>query len=40
MVSVYAPQPSVEKRITWDNLSGAISRWDTETIVIGDFNEV
>nr|GFB33107.1 RNA-directed DNA polymerase, eukaryota [Tanacetum cinerariifolium] len=31
---------SVPKRVLWDYISGLVNRWDGETIVMGDFNEV
>ncbi|GJY01398.1 RNA-directed DNA polymerase, eukaryota [Tanacetum coccineum] len=40
IVVVYAPQPSVSKRSLWEYISGLISRWNGEVIVMGDFNEV
>nr|GEY48443.1 RNA-directed DNA polymerase, eukaryota [Tanacetum cinerariifolium] len=40
IVAIYAPQSTVLKRILWDYISGLINRWNRETIVLGDFNEV
>ncbi|GJU90435.1 RNA-directed DNA polymerase, eukaryota, partial [Tanacetum coccineum] len=40
IVAIYAPQPTVLKRILWEYISGLINRWNGETIVLGDFNEV
>ncbi|GJR94425.1 RNA-directed DNA polymerase, eukaryota [Tanacetum coccineum] len=40
IVVVYAPQSPVLKRTLWDYISGLISRWKGETIVMGDFNDV
>ncbi|GKB43407.1 RNA-directed DNA polymerase, eukaryota, partial [Tanacetum coccineum] len=40
IVSIYAPQSNVLKRTLWEYISVLISRWDGETIVTGDFNEV
>nr|GEY46032.1 RNA-directed DNA polymerase, eukaryota [Tanacetum cinerariifolium] len=39
-VVVYAPQSIALKRVLWEYISLLISRWDGETIVMGDFNEV
>nr|GEX27414.1 RNA-directed DNA polymerase, eukaryota [Tanacetum cinerariifolium] len=38
IVVIYAPQSPVLKRILWDYISGLISRWNGEVIVMGDFN--
>ncbi|GJR29224.1 RNA-directed DNA polymerase, eukaryota [Tanacetum coccineum] len=40
IVVIYAPQSFALKRILWDYISGLINRWNGETIVLGDFNEV
>ncbi|GJV11444.1 RNA-directed DNA polymerase, eukaryota [Tanacetum coccineum] len=40
VISVYAPQDMSEKRDLWVYLSSMINRWDGETVVMGDFNEV
>ncbi|GJT64249.1 RNA-directed DNA polymerase, eukaryota [Tanacetum coccineum] len=40
IVVVYAPQSTVLKRALWEYISLLISRWDGESIVMGDFNEV
>ncbi|GJZ83106.1 RNA-directed DNA polymerase, eukaryota [Tanacetum coccineum] len=40
IVVVYAPQSPMLKRTIWDYISGLISRWKGETIVMGDFNDV
>ncbi|GKD00277.1 RNA-directed DNA polymerase, eukaryota, partial [Tanacetum coccineum] len=40
MIGVYAPQDLSEKRMLWNYLHGVLSRWQGETIVMGDFNEV
>ncbi|GJV52623.1 RNA-directed DNA polymerase, eukaryota [Tanacetum coccineum] len=40
LVSVYAPQSLAYKRVLWSYLSSLITRWDGESIVMGDFNEV
>nr|GEY79406.1 RNA-directed DNA polymerase, eukaryota [Tanacetum cinerariifolium] len=39
-VVVYAPQSIAFKRVLWEYISLLISRWDGETILMGDFNEV
>ncbi|GJT08929.1 RNA-directed DNA polymerase, eukaryota [Tanacetum coccineum] len=39
-VNVYAPQQVSVKRILWDYISTIIGRWNGESIVMGDFNEV
>nr|GEW93144.1 RNA-directed DNA polymerase, eukaryota [Tanacetum cinerariifolium] len=38
-IAVYAPQQSSSKAILWDYISVLLSRWNGETIVMGDFNE-
>nr|GEU67334.1 RNA-directed DNA polymerase, eukaryota [Tanacetum cinerariifolium] len=40
IVVIYAPQSPVLKRILWDYISGLISYWNGEVIVMGDFNAV
>nr|GEU32791.1 RNA-directed DNA polymerase, eukaryota, reverse transcriptase zinc-binding domain protein [Tanacetum cinerariifolium] len=40
IISVYAPQEASEKRMLWSYLNHVIERWNGETILIGDFNEV
>nr|GEV57435.1 RNA-directed DNA polymerase, eukaryota [Tanacetum cinerariifolium] len=40
IVFIYAPQSLSHKRVLWDNISSLIARWNGETIVMGDFNEV
>ncbi|GJS21722.1 RNA-directed DNA polymerase, eukaryota [Tanacetum coccineum] len=40
IVVIYTPQSIVRKRVLWEYITLLISRWDGETIVIGDFNEV
>nr|GFA35100.1 RNA-directed DNA polymerase, eukaryota [Tanacetum cinerariifolium] len=40
IVVIYAPQSFGLKRILWDYISGLITRWNEETIVLGGFNEV
>ncbi|GJT77711.1 RNA-directed DNA polymerase, eukaryota [Tanacetum coccineum] len=40
VISVYAPQELTEKRDLWDYLCSLIDRWDGETVILGDFNEV
>nr|GEZ29876.1 putative RNA-directed DNA polymerase, eukaryota, reverse transcriptase zinc-binding domain protein [Tanacetum cinerariifolium] len=40
VISVYAPQEAFEKRMLWSYLNHMIDRWDGESILIGDFNEV
>nr|GEU86157.1 RNA-directed DNA polymerase, eukaryota, reverse transcriptase zinc-binding domain protein [Tanacetum cinerariifolium] len=40
VISVYAPQKLSEKRELWGYLCSLIDRWDEETVVLGDFNEV
>ncbi|GJU36620.1 RNA-directed DNA polymerase, eukaryota [Tanacetum coccineum] len=39
-VVIYAPQATVLKRTLWDYISTLANRWNGETIVLGDFNEV
>ncbi|GJS00381.1 RNA-directed DNA polymerase, eukaryota [Tanacetum coccineum] len=40
LISVYAPQELSEKRALWNYLRSLIDRWDGDTVVMGDFNEV
>nr|GEZ22557.1 hypothetical protein [Tanacetum cinerariifolium] len=40
IIYVYAPQPFASKRLLWNFISSLILRWDGESIVMGDFNEV
>nr|GEV67123.1 hypothetical protein [Tanacetum cinerariifolium] len=40
MISVYAPQSSTSKRFLWNYISSLINRWNGESMVMGDFNEV
>ncbi|GJW50262.1 RNA-directed DNA polymerase, eukaryota [Tanacetum coccineum] len=40
VISIYAPQELSEKRDLWNYLQSFISRWDGETVLMGDFNEV
>ncbi|PWA60106.1 RNA-directed DNA polymerase, eukaryota [Artemisia annua] len=40
IIGVYAPQDLFEKKFLWDYLHGVLSRWQGESIVMGDFNEV
>ncbi|GJV57301.1 RNA-directed DNA polymerase, eukaryota [Tanacetum coccineum] len=40
VISVYAPKVLSEKRELWGYLCSLIDRWDGETVVLGDFNEV
>nr|GEV20284.1 RNA-directed DNA polymerase, eukaryota [Tanacetum cinerariifolium] len=40
IVSVYAPQSVTDKRSLWSFITGLISRWNGESMVMGDFNEV
>nr|GEX71649.1 RNA-directed DNA polymerase, eukaryota [Tanacetum cinerariifolium] len=39
-IVVYAPQQVTYKRCLWDYISTIIGRWNGESIVMGDFNEV
>ncbi|GJW35020.1 RNA-directed DNA polymerase, eukaryota [Tanacetum coccineum] len=38
IVVVYAPQSSACKRLLWEYISSLVTRWNGETIVMGDFN--
>ncbi|GKF76720.1 RNA-directed DNA polymerase, eukaryota, partial [Tanacetum coccineum] len=40
IISVYAPQDHVEKRMLWDYLLHLLEGWDGEYVLMGDFNEV
>nr|GEY88346.1 RNA-directed DNA polymerase, eukaryota [Tanacetum cinerariifolium] len=40
LVAIYAPQSNVFKRTLWEYISLLISRWEGETLVMGDFNVV
>ncbi|GKB76264.1 RNA-directed DNA polymerase, eukaryota [Tanacetum coccineum] len=40
IISIYAHQDLIEKKILWDYLSHVIAQWAGEVVVIGDFNEV
>ncbi|GJZ03503.1 RNA-directed DNA polymerase, eukaryota [Tanacetum coccineum] len=40
VISIYSPQELSEKRDLWNYLQSFISRWDGETVLMGDFNEV
>ncbi|GJU60430.1 RNA-directed DNA polymerase, eukaryota [Tanacetum coccineum] len=40
MISVYAPQSPNSKRLLWNYISSLINRWNGESMVMGDFNEV
>ncbi|GJT99341.1 RNA-directed DNA polymerase, eukaryota [Tanacetum coccineum] len=39
-VVIYAPQQASCKRNLWDYISTIVGRWNGESIVMGDFNEV
>nr|GFA81259.1 RNA-directed DNA polymerase, eukaryota [Tanacetum cinerariifolium] len=39
-VAIYAPQQASCKRVLWECVSTLIGRWNGETIILGDFNEV
>nr|GEU93940.1 RNA-directed DNA polymerase, eukaryota [Tanacetum cinerariifolium] len=39
-VAIYAPQQASCKRVLWKYVSTLIGRWNGETIILGDFNEV
>ncbi|GJR42045.1 RNA-directed DNA polymerase, eukaryota [Tanacetum coccineum] len=39
-ISVYSPQELNLKRVLWSYISGIISRWHGDVVVMGDFNEV
>nr|GEU38273.1 RNA-directed DNA polymerase, eukaryota [Tanacetum cinerariifolium] len=40
IISVYAPQELNERRDLWDYLRTFIDRWEGDTMIMGDFNEV
>ncbi|GJX59094.1 RNA-directed DNA polymerase, eukaryota [Tanacetum coccineum] len=40
IVVIYAPQSVVLKRTLWEYISVLINRWNGETLIFGDFNEV
>ncbi|GJS19477.1 RNA-directed DNA polymerase, eukaryota [Tanacetum coccineum] len=40
VISIYAPQELSEKRDLWNYLQSFISRWNGETVLMGDFKEV
>nr|GEX88861.1 hypothetical protein [Tanacetum cinerariifolium] len=40
IISVYAPQELNERRNLWDYLRTFINRWEGDTVIMGDFNEV
>ncbi|GKF69265.1 RNA-directed DNA polymerase, eukaryota [Tanacetum coccineum] len=40
IISVYAPQELNEMRDLWDYLRTVIDRWEGDTVIMGDFNEV
>nr|GEW85311.1 RNA-directed DNA polymerase, eukaryota [Tanacetum cinerariifolium] len=40
IISVYAPQELNERRDLWDYLRTFIDRWEGDTVLMGDFNEV
>nr|GEU89314.1 RNA-directed DNA polymerase, eukaryota [Tanacetum cinerariifolium] len=40
IISVYAPQELIERRDLWDYLRTFINRWEGDTVIVGDFNEV
>nr|GEX15916.1 RNA-directed DNA polymerase, eukaryota [Tanacetum cinerariifolium] len=40
IVVIYALRSLSHKRVLWDYISSLIARWNGETIVMGDFNEV
>nr|GFB32237.1 RNA-directed DNA polymerase, eukaryota [Tanacetum cinerariifolium] len=40
IVAIYTPQSPVLKCTLWEYISGLINRWNRETVVLGDFNEV
>nr|GEY59888.1 RNA-directed DNA polymerase, eukaryota [Tanacetum cinerariifolium] len=39
-VDIYDPQQASCKRVLWEHVSTLIGRWNGETIILGDFNEV
>nr|GEV64745.1 RNA-directed DNA polymerase, eukaryota [Tanacetum cinerariifolium] len=40
ILSIYASQELNERRDLWDNLHTFIDRWEGDTVIMGDFNEV
>nr|GEW51192.1 RNA-directed DNA polymerase, eukaryota [Tanacetum cinerariifolium] len=40
IISVYAPQELNERRDLWDYLRTFIDRWEGDTVIMGNFNEV
>ncbi|GJY48562.1 RNA-directed DNA polymerase, eukaryota [Tanacetum coccineum] len=40
MISVYAPQPRLEKRLLWNYITSLVTHWQGDSLVMGDFNEV
>ncbi|GKA44918.1 RNA-directed DNA polymerase, eukaryota, partial [Tanacetum coccineum] len=40
IISIYAPQSRSDKRILWGYISSLISRWQGDSLILGDFNEV
>nr|GEY63204.1 RNA-directed DNA polymerase, eukaryota, nucleotide-binding alpha-beta plait domain protein [Tanacetum cinerariifolium] len=40
IISVYAPQSRVDKRVLWNFIYSLVTRWHGESLVLGDFNEV
>ncbi|GJW68511.1 RNA-directed DNA polymerase, eukaryota [Tanacetum coccineum] len=40
IISVYAPQDLIEKRVLWNYILHLIDRWDGDCVIIEDFNEV
>nr|GFC09483.1 RNA-directed DNA polymerase, eukaryota [Tanacetum cinerariifolium] len=40
IISVYAPQELNERCGLWDYLRTFIDRWEGDTVIMGDFNEV
>nr|GEU49753.1 RNA-directed DNA polymerase, eukaryota [Tanacetum cinerariifolium] len=39
IISVYAPQELSEKKVLWDYLHYKIKNWDSEVLIMGNFNE-
>nr|GEU38510.1 hypothetical protein [Tanacetum cinerariifolium] len=39
-ISIYAPQPRTEKRSLWNYIISLVTRWQGDSIAMGDFNEV
>nr|GEU55451.1 RNA-directed DNA polymerase, eukaryota [Tanacetum cinerariifolium] len=40
IISIYAPQPRIEKRSMWTYIMPLVTHWHGDSIVMGDFNEV